>query len=723
MLKRVSSIVVTIAMLLTMVCTFSFASAEGELPRAYLTTETTGKVNPGDKIIVMVNLENYVEGLSVVVAGSYDTNVFSNVEVYGNYKMDVAPNVSVNVPYAQVSDLPGAAGVFAGNATDNGEIRAIWGDGFPFKAINQVCRIELTVAKTAAPGATGEVSIHLDEYTGAKLLDADKNQYDTQYLLTPGDEYVIEPSVLKFTVNCDHQWGNWTHNGAEAPADSAHVRTCSVCGEEESAKCSEGTDTWTVETTEECESNALTTYDCSVCQAHYEVEGEMVEHNWQNPVWVDGSENHQYTCSKCGKTKTEACKDFTESTTDATCTEDAYTEKTCGVCNHTYKTVDEGTATDHTWTHDDATTGAASKHVCEKGDAEEACSFTSVVTDPTCETAGFTTHTCSVCGYSYKDTEVEKLGHKFTNWTHDANEDGTHTHTASCDNGCGATKTEDCEIETVEPTCVADGKESCAICGYEKVLQGGTGEHTGLVIQYKAPTADEAGYLKLVCTDCNTVEEEEVLEGEPFTDIDAKTDVWFYDAAVFCNSFDKIFIGEYGAFNGDDALTRGQVVTVLGRMSGITDEDINGMTEAEFNLMLAAIDELMGNTDVVNLKDLNGSYYDRYAILMAHVGVVKGHDDGTFRGDDFVTREELAAFMMRFLGEDELTFGDAVTFTDMDTVSDWAKDIVAASGECGLFIGDNGAFKPHDTATRAEMATLVERIIRSSSIFPIVDAE
>ena len=39
-------------------------------------------------------------------------------------------------------------------------------------------------------------------------------------------------------------------------------------------------------------------------------------------------------------------------------------------------------------------------------------SYEAVVTAPTCTTAGYTTHTCS-CGDSYKDTEVEALGHTY----------------------------------------------------------------------------------------------------------------------------------------------------------------------------------------------------------------------------------------------------------------------------------------------------------------------
>ena len=48
-------------------------------------------------------------------------------------------------------------------------------------------------------------------------------------------------------------------------------------------------------------------------------------------------------------------------------------------------------------------------------DEEEKCdhSYKAVVTDPTCTEKGYTTHTCSKCGDSYKDSYVNALGHDY----------------------------------------------------------------------------------------------------------------------------------------------------------------------------------------------------------------------------------------------------------------------------------------------------------------------
>ena len=61
----------------------------------------------------------------------------------------------------------------------------------------------------------------------------------------------------------------------------------------------------------------------------------------------------------------------------------------------------------------------------------------SVVTNPTCEEQGYTTHTCTHCGDVYKDNYVNALGHNYL-WTD--NGDGT-THTGTCQNDANHTIT------------------------------------------------------------------------------------------------------------------------------------------------------------------------------------------------------------------------------------------------------------------------------------------
>ena len=46
-----------------------------------------------------------------------------------------------------------------------------------------------------------------------------------------------------------------------------------------------------------------------------------------------------------------------------------------------------------------------------------ACTYESVVTEPTCAEGGYTTHTCTSCGDSYTDSETAALGHDYVDGT------------------------------------------------------------------------------------------------------------------------------------------------------------------------------------------------------------------------------------------------------------------------------------------------------------------
>ena len=61
------------------------------------------------------------------------------------------------------------------------------------------------------------------------------------------------------------------------------------------------------------------------------------------------------------------------------------------------------------WTHDEQYHWHASTCGHDVRKDVERHTFTDVVTEPTYEAGGYTTHTCEICGYYYVDSETEKL--------------------------------------------------------------------------------------------------------------------------------------------------------------------------------------------------------------------------------------------------------------------------------------------------------------------------
>jgi len=70
--------------------------------------------------------------------------------------------------------------------------------------------------------------------------------------------------------------------------------------------------------------------------------------------------------------------------------------------------------------------------------------YQSVITPPSCTVAGYTTHTCTICGDWYNDSEVPMLEHSFTVYHPDS---VTGAEVALCDRGCGTLDTQEGQME------------------------------------------------------------------------------------------------------------------------------------------------------------------------------------------------------------------------------------------------------------------------------------
>ena len=71
MYKKIMSFALSAAMLLTMVCTFSFTSAEGLMKITAVADKT--EVHRGDTVTVTVGIENYTQPLqAITLLGNYD---------------------------------------------------------------------------------------------------------------------------------------------------------------------------------------------------------------------------------------------------------------------------------------------------------------------------------------------------------------------------------------------------------------------------------------------------------------------------------------------------------------------------------------------------------------------------------------------------------------------------------------------------------------------------
>ena len=186
-----------------------------------------------------------------------------------------------------------------------------------------------------------------------------------------------------------------------------------------------GHDYESVVTEPTCTENGYTTYTCAVCQDNYIFDEVAAEgHDYKSVVipptcTEDGYTT--YTCSKCEDTyiadEIEAAgHDYESVVTEPTCTENGYTTHTCSVCYDTY-TDHKVEAEGHTPNGDATCTQDSVCTVCDRLLAEKTGHhYKHTVTRPTCVEEGYTTHTCTRCGDSYRDSETQAVGHIYGSW-------------------------------------------------------------------------------------------------------------------------------------------------------------------------------------------------------------------------------------------------------------------------------------------------------------------
>jgi len=156
-----------------------------------------------------------------------------------------------------------------------------------------------------------------------------------------------------------------------------------------------------------------------------------------------------------------------------------------------------------------------------------------------------------------------------------------------------------------------------------------------------------------------------------------------------------MFGNEYGQFRPNANLTRAEAATILARtklldFASETDTLPPGMTN------FTAFDDVRP-----------GDWFYYYVAWAYDADLVQGFD-GSFRPDEFVTREELAAMVAR---TGDVRPPNNTSFHDDESISSWARAYVYTVYRDGLMIGSDGNFRPGTNIIRAETATTINRLL------------
>ena len=170
---------------------------------------------------------------------------------------------------------------------------------------------------------------------------------------------------------------------------------------------------------------------------------------------------------------------------------------------------------------------------------------------------------------------------------------------------------------------------------------------------------------------------------------DVPADSWYADGVAFAAARGLLEGVAEGVFDPAGDTTRAMLACILHRLEG---EPKAGET---------SFDDVPAD-----------SWYAGAVAWAADAGIVTGGDGG-FAPEEPVTREALAAMLYRYArtqGLDTSGRADLAVYSDGGTVSPWAEDAVSWAVHAGLLNGSGGALRPGGTASRCEVAVLMQRM-------------
>jgi len=166
------------------------------------------------------------------------------------------------------------------------------------------------------------------------------------------------------------------------------------------------------------------------------------------------------------------------------------------------------------------------------------------------------------------------------------------------------------------------------------------------------------------------------------------------------------------------------VVSGTGNDKYEPDRDI---TRAEFAaIVVRALGLMRPGTGKDTFTDVTKGnwYYDAVSIACEY-GIIYGYGDGKFGPDDSITREQAMAIIARAMEitglKVELADGEADRllggFTDAGSAAEYAKANIAACVKAGIVSGrSEKLIAPKDNITRAEVAVIVQKLLRNSKL-------
>ena len=122
-----------------------------------------------------------------------------------------------------------------------------------------------------------------------------------------------------------------------------------------------------------------------------------------------------------------------------------------------------------------------------------------------------------------------------------------------------------------------------------------------------------------------------------------------------------------------------------------------------------------GNSQTTVFSDMNGHWAEKFAASLSQKGIIGGYEDGTFRGDNYITRAELAKILSETFGSE---LESTKEFADVSAGS-WYAPFVKKAAANGIVTGfEDGSFRPDSYVTKEDAIVMLYRALSLNEDLP-----
>lgn len=235
-------------------------------------------------------------------------------------------------------------------------------------------------------------------------------------------------------------------------------------------------------------------------------------------------------------------------------------------------------------------------------------------------------------------------------------------------------------------------------------------------LTYRLTVPDNQSEFTVNVTSANPVE-----YGGSFTfDIIASEGYNVLDMMVYANGDYVIETRNYDFGDTESNWAKDYIsfVAVRGKINGVGNNQFapnKNVTRAEFLKMIFGALNIEANSAEISASDVSANdWYAPFVAFAMQNGIVKGYEDGTFKPNNEISREEMMVMLNRCIEYKEIEAKSGkISFSDKYDISDWAKDAVANITALGLITGnDDGTLKARSKTKRCECAVVMMRCIK-----------